>query len=175
MIIENVFDKIKEGMLHAGVPSSFVSASMKPLDETTGKRVKLAVKLMETKPLIFVTGVDSPIKDTVCAQIMYQYMLAHNKNGLWLTPSTIPTSFTEERLKTRGITVILGLEILQVFQIKAVAQLLRDRLPHGAAFIISMGTDTAHEAIFGADLTDYLSHYAVMFNVKSERQEIAKV
>ena len=175
-MMREAFQFVRDGMATAGVPSSLIRDSETPWPDTEiNEKLNAGITVLEMKQMLLVVGLESPRKDLFCAKILRNYMIKHNKNALWLTPPKVPVSYSEGLIPNRGITVVVGSDLLTPFQRKVVCQLFRDRLPNGAAFIVPLPTQNSLEGIYGKQIFDYLTHYAMIVEVNSTRPEIMKV
>lgn len=157
-------EEMKAALVDAGVPEKVISAVEGTIEDKDLKtEYTLASKLLLEQKAVIVYGSDAPLKETICAKLMRKYMFKNRKTGRWLTPAQVPTSF--EDLPGAGIVTIVGVDLLMPAQARVVAQAVRDWLPRGRAFVLSVSSEAALLSAFGVDLKNYLSHSAAVVNV----------
>lgn len=175
--MKEVFELVRTSMKDGGVPTSLITAAEQSWPDTDMQtKITAASAALEFKPLLLVTGPESPKKDLVCAKLMRKFMMDKNKNGLWLTPPRIPTSsYKEDSIPTRGVTVVVGMDILVPFQISVVSQLLRDRLARGAVFIVPVTSDGIFMGVLVPEFRAYCSHLMAVVEIPSKPAELMRM
>jgi hypothetical protein len=172
MTISN--ELLRDGLIEAGVPDRLVTASEQEIPDASIKaKYLLASDLLQTRPVLFVLGQDSPIKEHVCVKLMRRYMFRNDKTGRWLTPARV--LIYGGSILPAGIVAVIGVDLLNENQIKLLSQLMREWIPSGRAFILSTSTKIVFDEMFGIDLASYLSHHASILEINAERGQIVTV
>lgn len=163
--MSSTLEEIRAALVEAGMPEPVIAAvEEKTADETVKAKYLTASALLQEQKAVIIYGNDAPQKDVVCAKLLRRYMVKNDKTGRWLTPAHVPTDI--DSLKGAGVLALVGTDLLLPQQAKVVAHAIRDWLPRGRAFILSISSPDALKNTLGVDMANYLSHAAAAVEIE---------